>query len=219
MELNYIFGSITRDGVTIEALKTVGDRHAELEIGEFAQVRQEYPDSVITDQFRVLEHLRSAEADGLFYDWYAIDQHWRDTDRTAAFSDALQKATDAAGVVFVALAENGTIDAATAEAHKSLFPQWQAGVFCETGQYRNHQDQLYRCIQDHISQEGWEPEKAASLWTVAADPAEKWPAWRQPAGAHDAYAKGAQVSYNGKHWISTVDNNVQEPGVYGWTEF
>jgi hypothetical protein len=29
---------------------------------------------------------------------------------------------------------------------------------------------------------------------------------------------GAKVSHNGKHWISDVDNNVWEPGVYGWSE-
>lgn len=41
---------------------------------------------------------------------------------------------------------------------------------------------------------------------------------RQSAVAHDAYAKGDKVSYGGKHWESTVDNNVWQPGVYGWTE-
>ena len=34
----------------------------------------------------------------------------------------------------------------------------------------------------------------------------------------DAYPKGAKVSHNGKHWISDLDANVWEPGVYGWTE-
>ena len=31
--------------------------------------------------------------------------------------------------------------------------------------------------------------------------------------------KGAKVSRNSKHWISDVDNNVWEPGVYGWSEY
>lgn len=42
--------------------------------------------------------------------------------------------------------------------------------------------------------------------------------WQQPEGAHDAYNKGAEVSHKGKLWKSTVDSNVWEPGVYGWTE-
>lgn len=60
--------------------------------------------------------------------------------------------------------------------------------------------------------------KAASLWSVAADPAEEWPEWSQPVGAHDAYAAGDKVSHNDKKWKSTCDGNVWEPGVYGWTE-
>ena len=55
-------------------------------------------------------------------------------------------------------------------------------------------------------------------WGLCADPAEEWPAWSQPQGAHDAYAKGAKVFHSDKHWTSNVDNNVWEPGVYGWTE-
>ena len=38
----------------------------------------------------------------------------------------------------------------------------------------------------------------------------------QPIGAVDAYAAGAKVAHNGQRWISTVDANVWEPGVYGW---
>lgn len=43
--------------------------------------------------------------------------------------------------------------------------------------------------------------------------------WVQPSGAHDAYMTGAVVTHDGKTWISTVDSNVWEPGVYGWEEY
>ena len=59
---------------------------------------------------------------------------------------------------------------------------------------------------------------AAAVQAAAADPAEAWPAWSQPTGAHDAYGAGDRVSHNGKHWTSDADGNVWEPGVYGWTE-
>lgn len=58
----------------------------------------------------------------------------------------------------------------------------------------------------------------SGLWKATADPAEEWPVWSQPQGAHDAYAKGAKVLHSSKRWTSDVDNNVWEPGVYGWTE-
>ena len=121
-------------------------------------------------------------------------------------------------IAFVALAETGGIDGTTAGEHKNLFEEWQAGVSYKVGQYRRYGEKLYRCVQQHTSQAGWEPDKAASLWSVAADPAEEWPEWSQPLGAHDAYAKGAKVSHNGKHWVSDVDANVWEPGVSGWSE-
>ena len=34
----------------------------------------------------------------------------------------------------------------------------------------------------------------------------------------NSYAKGDKVTYNGKTWVSEVDNNIWEPGVYGWEE-
>lgn len=56
--------------------------------------------------------------------------------------------------------------------------------------------------------------------TDPADPTEPdAPAeWVQPAGAVDAYQTGDVVTHNGKTWVCTVDNNVWEPGVYGWSE-
>lgn len=49
-------------------------------------------------------------------------------------------------------------------------------------------------------------------------PSEEYPEWVRPTGVHDAYAQGAKVSHNGKKWTSNVENNVWEPGLYGWTE-
>ena len=100
----------------------------------------------------------------------------------------------------------------------ALFDEWKAGVDYVTGDIRKRNGNLYRCLQDRTSQEDWTPEAAVSLWVQIADPAIEWPDWVQPTGAHDAYAQGAKVTHNEKHWTSDVDNNVWEPGVYGWTE-
>jgi len=42
--------------------------------------------------------------------------------------------------------------------------------------------------------------------------------WVQPTGGHDAYPLGAKVTHNSLTWESIVDNNVWEPGVFGWVE-
>lgn len=101
----------------------------------------------------------------------------------------------------------------------SLFEAWDGnGVKYEKNDYRQYEGLLYRCVQAHTSQPTWTPDTASSLWTRASDPGDEWPEWIQPTGAHNAYAKDAKCSHNGKHWISDIDNNVYEPGVYGWTE-
>ena len=127
-----------------------------------------------------------------------------------------QQRNDAAAIAFVVLAENGQIDDVTASEQSTLFAAWVPGVAYTVGQLRQHNGTLYRCVQAHTSQTGWEPGVAASLWAATCDPAEEWPAWSQPVGAHDAYAAGAKVTHNEQHWISSEDANVWEPGVYGW---
>lgn len=125
-------------------------------------------------------------------------------------------------IAFVVMAESGAIDEVTAAEHTNVFASWQPGVNVAVGSYRNYGNgddtKLYRCLQAHTTQEGWEPIAAPALWKLAGDPAEEWPAWSQPIGAVDAYSAGDKVSHGGGRWTSDVDGNVWEPGVYGWTQ-
>lgn len=124
----------------------------------------------------------------------------------------------ATSVTFVTLAENGTIDEVTATEHTDLFSPWVSGMAYAVGALRQYNDELYRCVQAHTSQDDWTPDVSASLWSKVGNPAEEYPAWSQPIGSHDAYASGDKVTHNDKKWVSTVDGNVWEPGVYGWEE-
>ena len=101
-----------------------------------------------------------------------------------------------------------------------LFFVWDAGGmdYRVGDRVRYGGKQLYKCLTAHTSQESWTPEDSPSLWVKIDDPAQEWPAWRQPEGSTDAYAAGAKVSHKGKRWISDADANTWEPGVYGWTE-
>jgi len=134
----------------------------------------------------------------------------------------LAKVNETSEIAFVVMAEQGTIDEVTAAEHMDSFEKWQPNMKYKVGQLRTYGDgenqKLYRCVQEHTSQTGWEPTAAASLWAVAGDPTVEFPEWSQPIGAHDAYAAGDKVSHNDLHWISDVDGNVWEPGVYGWSE-
>ena len=44
-------------------------------------------------------------------------------------------------------------------------------------------------------------------------PADQWPEYVQPTGAHDAYQKGAQITFNGKKYRCLMDNCVWSPSV------
>lgn len=127
-----------------------------------------------------------------------------------------QQREDAAALAFVVLAESGQIDDVTASERAMLFAAWAPSVNYAVGQLRQHNGTLYRCVQAHTSQEGWEPNAAASLWAVTSDLADEWPAWSAPIGSHDAYSLGAKVTHNEQRYVSTVESNVWEPGIYGW---
>ncbi len=139
--------------------------------------------------------------------------------RAEAAAARCEKLVDS--IVFVKLAETGAIDEVTATEHTEIFAAWEPDVQYESGNMRRYPEsdgKLYKCIQAHKSQTDWTPDVAVSLWVVAGDPAEEWPEWSQPIGAVDAYMMGDKCSHNDKHWISDYDNNVWEPGVFGWHE-
>ena len=100
--------------------------------------------------------------------------------------------------------------------NKAAFPLWSVGIQVAAGQILRYNDDIYRVIQPHTTQSDWTPDKVPALFSKIS--LDEFPEWVQPAGAHDAYMKGAKVSRNSKHWISDVDNNIWEPGVYGWSE-
>ena len=80
---------------------------------------------------------------------------------------------------------------------------------------------LYKCITTHDSQLSWNPADSPSLWVRIDDPSIEWPEWVRPIESQTAYSKGDKVSWNGKHWVSTVEGehtNTWEPGVFGWDE-
>lgn len=99
-----------------------------------------------------------------------------------------------------------------------LFPHWQTDTGYTVGDRVSYEETLYKCLLDHKSQASWTPDVSPSLWVRIDDPSQEYPEWVQPVGSTDAYALGAKVSHNGKHWISDYDNNVWEPGIYGWHE-
>lgn len=103
-----------------------------------------------------------------------------------------------------------------------LFPAWKVERLCKVDERLRYGGKLYRCVQGHTSQSGWEPDKTPALWTEVAKPGEI-PVWKQPTGAQDAYNKGDRVWFpekDTKVYESLIDANVYSPEAYpaGWKE-
>lgn len=61
-------------------------------------------------------------------------------------------------------------------------------------------------------------EAAAAGPEEPSEPADEWPAFVQPTGAHDAYQAGDKITYNGVHYVCKLANCVWSPDAYpaGW---
>lgn len=111
-----------------------------------------------------------------------------------------------------------TMSDETALTGVELFPMWAIGRAYAVDDRVQHGGTLYKCVQAHTSQADWTPDATPALFAKVLIPDETIiPEWVQP-DSTNPYRKGDKVTHNGKTWISDVENNVWEPGVYGWTE-
>lgn len=100
----------------------------------------------------------------------------------------------------------------------AVYPTWKPDVEYNVGDRVLYNNILYKAVTAHTSQSDWAPIIAPSLFAKVLIPDDNViPAWEQP-DSTNAYATGDKVTHNGKTWISNVDNNVWEPGAYGWSE-
>lgn len=99
-----------------------------------------------------------------------------------------------------------------------LFPTWDNTATYAVADRVRYDGILYSCLTAHTAQVDWNPVSAPSLWAKVLIPdATVIPEWEQP-DSTNPYMTGDVVTHNGKTWESTCDNNVWEPGVYGWSE-
>ena len=57
-----------------------------------------------------------------------------------------------------------SLDDNTALTVKTLYPEWETDTVYTAGHKVQRNGKLWRVVQAHTSQVGWEPENAASLW-------------------------------------------------------
>ncbi len=137
---------------------------------------------------------------------------------------SIRQSENTAGIMFVLEAErdNPRFDEVTILEHAAYFLEWDEHWTGKRSQIVRRNGKLYRAIHDVLDPaQNIDPELDATmqLWKAFADPTEEWPEWSQPiAGVDTPYDKGDKVTHNGKYWLSDEDQNVWEPGAWGWTE-
>ena len=103
-----------------------------------------------------------------------------------------------------------------------LFDEFDGnGVAYEVGKRIVYNGILYKVIQAHTSQAGWNPVDAPSLFAKVINETidGSIPEFEQP-DSTNPYMKGDKVIFNGKVYESLIDNNVYSPEAYpsGWKE-
>lgn len=90
--MDYIFGTSTRTGKTLENLKTVGAEHTNLS-GFTSTVREFEGGSKIEDRCRIIKKYASKDTGGKCYDWYLIDNHYRIVDNSGRADQKIMRLT------------------------------------------------------------------------------------------------------------------------------
>lgn len=94
---------------------------------------------------------------------------------------------------------------------------WAVGEVYNGGEIIQHKGVLYEVIKYHLSQANGEPGTigGASLYKLTLNlklnEVEVISDFVKPTGAHDAYAKGDKVRFEGKIYVSKVDGNAYSP--------
>lgn len=131
--------------------------------------------------------------------------------------------SDATNLINAVVALRNGADDQTAARNVVAFPAWAAGKSYAVGERVKDEGKLYKVITAHTSQTDWKPNNTPSLYAeiLPGQGGTDIGEWVQPESTNP-YMKGDKVKHGGKVWVSTVDNNVWEPGAPGteslWTE-
>ena len=106
----------------------------------------------------------------------------------------------------------------------TIYPKYEVGKLYKINEMFTYGDnsvgdpQLYRVVQEHMSQSDWKPNITHSLYVPIGLNENGYPIWSQPTGAHDAYNIGDVVDYNGTLYKSLINGNIYSPVAYpaGW---
>ena len=97
------------------------------------------------------------------------------------------------------------VDDNTALRMTAFYPEWAANAEYTIGYKVQRGGKLWRCLQAHTSQIGWEPENAASLWTEICETHSGTLEDPIPYSGNMALESGKYYSQNNKIYRCTRD--------------
>ena len=98
-----------------------------------------------------------------------------------------------------------TVDDNTALRMLELYPEWASDTDYTAGYKVQRSGRLWRCLQAHTSQIGWEPENAASLWAEICESHSGTLEDPIPYNGNMALESGKYYSQNSKIYRCTRD--------------
>ena len=106
-----------------------------------------------------------------------------------------------------------TVDDQTALRMAAFYPEWVEGQACAAGYKAQRGGNLWRCLQAHTAQTGWEPENAASLWTEICESHDGTKYDPIPYGGNMALESGKYYTQSGMTYLCSRDtvNPVYNP--------
>ena len=105
------------------------------------------------------------------------------------------------------------VDDQTALRMVEFYPEWVAGVAYTAGYKVQRNGKLWRCLQAHTSQAGWEPENVPALWEEICETHEGTQADPIPYEGNMALENGKYYSQDGVVYLCSRDtvNPVYNP--------
>ena len=98
-----------------------------------------------------------------------------------------------------------TVDDNTALRMVGFYPEWASDTDYTAGYKVQRSGRLWRCLQAHTSQAGWEPENAVSLWTEICESHSGTLEDPIPYNGNMALESGKYYSQDGKIYRCTRD--------------
>ena len=217
------------DGHRVTSLTMLGEVHGK-DMDELkSKAAEEYPEDSAVPQ--TVEDWRRTVSGDLRWDGSELVDPPEPTPEEIADQEATQQEAEAKTTLdsittrttrmMLAQTALAAVPDAVALKMTDYFPSWDSASHAySVGDRVMYDSTLYKCLQAHTSQDTWTPTDAPSLWAkvLTSTTGEPLP-WEQP-DSTNPYMIGDRVTYNGKVYESTIDNNVWSPADYsaGWKE-